>query len=395
MEGDYDFYSEDVPPPVDEEEILEFEPSEEKEAVADTSKTTGVGIEQLNTNKKDDRDMNNVQVDNTEVITIKSREDFEKELVRSLDQVDFSRNRGYNVEKVRSTRSQVISRIKSELLELELGNQLDENSEKDDQEIQVLKNRLKNISLGESSFVKEWIMQIHEFNSAIIRNKRELGTPDTGKGKYTESVVSTKDSSKELEYMEERFLNMEGRLKEMENLVGGSMEISNSSDSDHLTIQDEIDDLYRRINLIFNSKKLTDDAQDRFKKASDSLQKYKQKKGSIDGPKLDDFVPASDRRIHLIFKRLQRVETYETAIPLLIGRLRAMNSIVSETSGTINFMKNLDSELSKTEMEVIKWNTKLDDLERKSEAKQQTWNKDKNLIKKWIHSLEEKLKVLQ
>ncbi|KAF6007219.1 hypothetical protein HII13_004530 [Brettanomyces bruxellensis] len=339
--------------------------------------------------------MNNVQVDNTEVITIKSREDFEKELVRSLDQVDFSRNRGYNVEKVRSTRSQVISRIKSELLELELGNQLDENSEKDDQEIQVLKNRLKNISLGESSFVKEWIMQIHEFNSAIIRNKRELGTPDTGKGKYTESVVSTKDSSKELEYMEERFLNMEGRLKEMENLVGGSMEISNSSDSDHLTIQDEIDDLYRRINLIFNSKKLTDDAQDRFKKASDSLQKYKQKKGSIDGPKLDDFVPASDRRIHLIFKRLQRVETYETAIPLLIGRLRAMNSIVSETSGTINFMKNLDSELSKTEMEVIKWNTKLDDLERKSEAKQQTWNKDKNLIKKWIHSLEEKLKVLQ
>ena len=72
-----------------------------------------------------------------------------------------------------------------------------------------------------------------------------------------------------------------------------------------------------------------------------------------------------------------------------------MNSIVSETSGTINFMKNLDSELSKTEMEVIKWNTKLDDLERKSEAKQQKWNKDKNLIKKWIHSLEEKLKVLQ
>ena len=156
-------------------------------------------------------------------------------------------------------------------------------------------------------------------------------------------MISEGDLLKKKEQVETRLLDIENRLKGMEELIGGSIDPSDINATEQLTVQDEIDDLYRRMNLILNSEQLTNDIQARFNKASE---------------------------------------------------LQAINNIVSEASDTISFMKNLNGELAKTKMEVKKWNAKLDSMVKRSETRQQAWNKDKDSIKRWIHNLEEKMKVL-
>ncbi len=399
MDEKSDFYSEDVPPPKDEEEILEFEPIESTDEVVSASKTVGEENERGNTENNDNSDANNIQIDSTEVATIESREAFEQELVRNLDQVDFSRNRGYNVDTVGSTRSQIISKIRSELLELELGSQNDENTEEDDKEIlRTLKSRLKKISLGESRFVREWRKEIQKYDSGLLFDQKEYEIPEGEEEENSStasySMISEGDLLKKKEQVETRLLDIENRLKGMEELIGGSIDPSDINATEQLTVQDEIDDLYRRMNLILNSEQLTNDIQARFNKASENLEKYKESSRRIDNAKLEAFVPVSDMRVSSIFNQLQRLEAHENVIPLITRRLQAINNIVSEASDTISFMKNLNGELAKTKMEVKKWNAKLDSMVKRSETRQQAWNKDKDSIKRWIHNLEEKMKVL-
>lgn len=399
MDEKSDFYSEDVPPPKDEEEILEFEPIESTDEVVSASKTVGEENERGNTENNDNSDANNIQIDSTEVATIESREAFEQELVRNLDQVDFSRNRGYNVDTVGSTRSQIISKIRSELLELELGSQNDENTEEDDKEIlRTLKSRLKKISLGESRFVREWRKEIPKYDSGLLFDQKEYEIPEGEEEENSStasySMISEGDLLKKKEQVETRLLDIENRLKGMEELIGGSIDPSDINATEQLTVQDEIDDLYRRMNLILNSEQLTNDIQARFNKASENLEKYKESSRRIDNAKLEAFVPVSDMRVSSIFNQLQRLEAHENVIPLITRRLQAINNIVSEASDTISFMKNLNGELAKTKMEVKKWNAKLDSMVKRSETRQQAWNKDKDSIKRWIHNLEEKMKVL-
>ncbi|VEU22931.1 DEKNAAC104012 [Brettanomyces naardenensis] len=369
-----DYYSEDVPGPEDETEILESEPTTEKKTIEVMGNLLG-GVEGESNNKEEEG--GNEYIDNTEVVTIESRSAFENQLIRSIDKIDFERNRGYKVEEVRNSRAQKLARIRNELREVELG---DEGSAQEKAEINELKQRLERLTVGrpagENEFIKVWKKRVRELmkveDDLVVEGKKEEGKKEEEKEEEGEKEEEKEEGKKKSIRVSPTapgisVIELESRLKDLESRVG------DISKEDSLTLQDEVTDLYRKIGLLLGSEGSLEEVKAQLSSLSENLEEYTKRSRRLGDGEVEQIVPLTDQRINRVYKRLERMPEFERVVPLMLKRLQAINNLVTESSGAVSFLGNLQGEFDRMDMQIDEWNKKMDEVEGRMKKDREMW----------------------
>ncbi|QPG74405.1 hypothetical protein FOA43_001734 [Brettanomyces nanus] len=307
MSAEPDYYSEDIPPPEDESEILECEP-----IVTEKEKTNGLikRIEDEGVSEK-----NIEAIDDTEVVTIESRRAFENQLIRSIENIDFARNRGYHVESKKSTRAETLIRIRNEIRELEMSD--GEGDKESETELKELKKRVEKLSLGKNKIIETW--------------KEAL------KGRSIDEREEEVNGEREIEPKESDLENigeLDLRLKELEEKVG----IGDYDDG--LTLQDAVNDLYRRVNLTMRDGIGLEETRKEFGALSENLEEYLKRSRQLEEREKAEIVPLTDQKIIRVYERLRSMPELDKVVPLMVKRLQATNKLVLEASGSMDGKEN-------------------------------------------------------
>lgn len=373
-----DYYSEDVPAPEGESEVLESEPIAPKKQNSEVAKLVSGEAGEDSEKPPENADNNNELIENESWISDKSRSAFEHELVRKLDGVDFARNRGYEVSEVESGRAETIARIKSEILELELADERDGRNDVDGEEVKELKRRLKGLTIGESRLVTEWSQLVKTSNikkDEEVQTKKEEGD-DNGDG------IMTRRNGHDLQQLAQ----LDSRISELEKTVG----IANENAETGRNIQDEINDIYRRIKIVSGIKSGDKKLEKRLEELSNTLEEYLRRSRRIGSEKRREVVPLTDQQVSRVYDQLSQMPRLETVVPLMVKRLQSVNDVVTEAANVSSFVRNLQGEMDRMELELANWNGKLDKMEEKRKRDGATWEKNKQELEAAIEKLEKK-----
>lgn len=257
----------------------------------------------------------NELIDDTEVATMDSRAAFEKELMQRI---------GKRQQTGSSARAERLARIRRELEELE-----------DDDEVQELTRK---VDLLGSKFIEEWKQRLAESAKAV--RSVEPAEDEHGVKKLEHSSGNEIDPAK-----------VDSRLNALEEKVGfdGSL-------------QDMINDIYRRVNIAL-SEESSEEVQARVDLMASNVEKLLKCTRRVDDEQLEKIVPLTDRKINQVYERLQRMPEFESVLPLVIGRLKLINKLVTDTAANVSLVQGMEQTLTRIEQQVDGWLVKLDEME--------------------------------
>lgn len=132
-----------------------------------------------------------------------------------------------------------------------------------------------------------------------------------------------------------------------------------SSTSSKLSIQDTIDDLYRKTNVLLDSGGSIDAVETRVRALLDNCEKLSQKSKHLPPPSLTE-----EKLIHL-YKRTEQLPKSEIVIPMIYERLKSVNGIVMQGANKVAFLSNLEDQFERMDTQLDEWDQKLEALEAK------------------------------
>ncbi|KAG0681224.1 hypothetical protein C6P42_004308 [Pichia californica] len=340
-----DYYSEDISACDSEPEILEFVPTF---SIPET-------IEDHENNENSDPCLI-IENDNSEKMKILNS-DFESKIKNQL-LFNFP-NKQHGVGKKISIESKNNDRLlKFTLLENQLRALMIE-IENDDESINLnLKNKvdslvndIENFKLrNENTFINYW----NEKLNTVCDKKNDDNKNENESENENNITIATSASTSP----ESQFLQFESRVSKLENRLG-----YDSSNDSKPTVQKVIDDLYLKVNLILDNNN-----NNNFKPIEDELLKMIENCETYikDSKRIRDkseIIPFTDKKLNLLYEKIKNLPDFQSLLEKIMSRFRSLNSLILETSTTIQFMKGLQTELFNIENHLDDWDGKLVKLE--------------------------------
>ncbi|GMG36881.1 unnamed protein product [Ambrosiozyma monospora] len=174
---------------------------------------------------------------------------------------------------------------------------------------------------------------------------------------------------------------MDNRLNKLESQIGT---FSESSDSNNMTLEAIVNDIYRRLNLLADPTNTTAEVKDQLDQLMHNSNAYiknmnriKQLESSFDQSHI---TPLTDRKINFVYDKLSQLPDFAEMLPLVLNRLKVIDNIVVRMNETVNNHAGLVSELDKMERKIGEWGGKLDLLEKKCEVNEASFLKFQEAI---------------
>jgi hypothetical protein len=343
-----DYYSENVPVSNDEQEVFESFPvrkSQNNPIKNEDLHNPGIIIEE-------DNNSNKLKLTNDDFQSkLKNKIIFSNPLIDKDNKDLVRRNR----------------LLKFKILENELRSLMNEITQDDEsseqplrEKIDILINDMNSFKLKNKTdtFIDYWDDQLQKIN---VANEKHM-------------LSSSPSSIREINPSSSNFLGLESRVSTLENILGPS-----PSPSNDLSIQDTIDDLYTRINLIVDGGTNIKSIESEITKLIENCELFYQNSKKIKSA--SEIVPLTDKKICLLYEKVKQLPDFEKFSDKLIKRFKSLNNLIIDTSNTVQFMQGLENELTNIELRLDDWDIKLDKLELQIVKDRETLEKSTELLK--------------
>lgn len=259
--------------------------------------------------------------------------------------VDFSDNvigeKSYVSSLLKETYEQKITRIRREIGELSL----EEPSKSDSDELLTLLNRLSSNTA---------LINHHPLHLEVEKRQDEVG----------ESVYKS-DHSQAVE--------MDARMSEIEKAIGIPDLLGETSD---LSLQAELNNLHRQVNLLANPEWLKDISK------------------KVEKMNLPDKVDIDEQKINLLYNRLTSLPRVDVSLPLALSRLKSLNSLHLQLDSSVGTLDDLEESFTSVNKEISDWKEALESTEQKLDKEKVDFEKNKAEIQNWIGDLKEKVESI-
>lgn len=349
-----DYYSQEVSNLDDEEEILESLP------VSNASNAGGVD-ENIDSTNQD------IVIEQDNIPKLKNlNDDFQ---LKIKNKMLYSRASGFHTrdkdqENIRANRLLRFTFLENELRALMLDIEQDSNESQSElrTKIDMLVNDIDTFKLrnGNDTFMTYWNNKLASMSLAAPSEMTHT-TPAEHTSLGPELAV------------QKLYTNLESRISTLEDKIG--LKVVENSQS----VQDSIDDLYTRVNLLLNGNENIREINDEIVKLIDNCELYL--KNSRNVKDLSEIVPLTDKKLCYLYDRMKKLPDFEILLDKIIKRFKSLNELILQTSNTVRFMNDLESELSNMDSKLNSWNERLDHFESQLQADREALNSSVQLLK--------------
>ena len=265
---------------------------------------------------------------------------------------NLSRLNGYSVTQVEETTEEKLSRISRELEEIKLQDH-HTASQQADQLLTIL-SELK----SENTIVKPLRSEQLKIDSLF---------------KHIES--DTPVASKSFD----RLIDLENRLSKLESVVG--------TEDTTTSVQLTINDLSRKISIVENPEYDFDKIRNEVGKLTKELEELDLKRKVLD---LDDdstkTITKQDK-IDELYEKLPNINKYNQVAPMLLTRLKTLNSIHQEMKNNIDLSNGIDQILNDVQLDLKNWDQTITKLNERINDYEDNFEKNSKTVQERISDL--------
>lgn len=256
---------------------------------------------------------------------------------------------GYNVEKLGETRKQKMARIARELEELE---------KEEPSEVEVLAGKFRELKAGDE----------------------KNGDFDLGVGDVFKNIESAlKEKSKKEHSESNEVLRLEKRIAELEEAIGANEDTPTS-------IRNILNNASRKVNVLYDHEEEIAAVQTEIKLLSKDMEALAANRRMAlisSGSKEPPVVPISfDHKVSSLYDRLGEFDRVNTIVPLMIARLRSLNSVHAESGHAVECVATLDKTLSSLALDMKKWDESVDKIDKSLVEQSEAFEKNAEVFQK-------------
>ncbi|CAX41828.1 subunit of the dynactin complex, putative [Candida dubliniensis CD36] len=299
---------------------------------------------------------NDPDVEVSSINVDQSKELFARNEIVDTTGFDFSGNlsrlNGYSVTQVEETTEEKLSRISRELEEIKLQDH-HTVSQQPDQLLTIL-SELK----SENTIIKPLRSEQLKIDSLF---------------KHIES--DTPVASKSFD----RLIDLENRLSKLESVVG--------TEDTTTSVQLTINDLSRKISIVENPEYDFDKIRNEVGKLTKELEELDLKRKVLD---LDDdstkTITKQDK-IDELYEKLPNINKYNQVAPMLLTRLKTLNSIHQEMKNNIDLSNGIDQILNDVQLDLKNWDQTITKLNERINDYEDNFEKNSKTVQERISDL--------
>lgn len=342
-----DYYSQDVPAAKDEPEVLESLPVVNDPGLGET------------TNKEEQADPDFVIEEDTQVHLKSIHSDFESKVKAQLlyNFTNNVANKGFR--KTPDSQSSEVRKknrlLKFTMLESELRAlmvEMDNDSENTDlslkKKIDQLVSDIECFKLGKKkTFLDYWDKKLTE--QAPTKERDDIEDESEKEKMITLEPLST---SNEPDTM---LLELESRISNLESILGFEPSQGNAP-----SIQDSIEDLYTRVNLVLDGGSSLKSIEDELNKLITNCEIYIKDSKRIRDK--SEIIPLTDKKLCHLYEKVKSVPDFPSFLEVLLERFKFLNQLIMRASASVNFLQGLEGEFSNIEHRLDSWDQNIDVL---------------------------------
>lgn len=357
-----------------------------------------------------DNDLN-PDIDNTKSDTNAARSRFHRDVIS--DEIEFLgdiRNRrlqGYAVVRVDETREEKLARIRRELEELkQTDGQETGGQAKELDDLLVVLESLKN-DTGPTGYYEKRIDDIFKMDLISARKG-----PDSVKEESTKpaSVKEGPEGSKKSDSLPEaprkpgdtpgkligglEVLLLESRVHSLESVLGYDTVDRGSAPR---SIQNQINDLTRKINIIYNPEFEIGAINQQIRELNREAEKLATNR------KLAQIASAGNQhiattnstsletKVSTLYEKLPEFEAVNVKVPFIINRLKSLHKIHADLGRTIDTVGGIDQTIEELKTDMVSWNRSLQKVNTNLDEQNGLFERNKEEVEKRIAEMSQKL----
>lgn len=305
-----------------------------------------------------------------------SKELFARNEIIDTTSFDFlgnlSRLNGYSVAQVEETTEEKLSRISRELEEIKLQDQTASASQQVDQLLTIL-SELK----SENNTTTNKLLRSDQLKIDSLFKHIESDTPAVASQNFN------------------RLIDLENRLSVLESAVGGTEDITTTT-----SIQLTINDLSRKISIIENPEYNFDKIRQEVDKLTKELEELDLKRKVLDIDIDNDHDHNDDTskttttttitkqdKIDELYEKLPQINKYNQVAPMLLTRLKTLNSIHQEMKNNIDLSNGIDQILNDVQLDLKNWDQTIIKLNDRINDYEDNFAKNSTIVQERISDL--------
>lgn len=304
-----------------------------------------------------------------------SKELFARNEIIDTTSFDFlgnlSRLNGYSVAQVEETTEEKLSRISRELEEIKLQDQTASASQQVDQLLTIL-SELK----SENNTTTNKLLRSDQLKIDSLFKHIESDTPAVASQNFN------------------RLIDLENRLSVLESAVGGTEDITTTT-----SIQLTINDLLRKISIIENPEYNFDKIRQEVDKLTKELEELDLKRKVLDidididndHDHNDDISKTTtitkQDKIDELYEKLPQINKYNQVAPMLLTRLKTLNSIHQEMKNNIDLSNGIDQILNDVQLDLKNWDQTIIKLNDRINDYEDNFAKNSTIVQERISDL--------
>lgn len=305
-----------------------------------------------------------------------SKELFARNEIIDTTSFDFlgnlSRLNGYSVAQVEETTEEKLSRISRELEEIKLQDQTASASQQVDQLLTIL-SELK----SENNTTTNKLLRSDQLKIDSLFKYIESDTPAVASQNFN------------------RLIDLENRLSVLESAVGGTEDITTTT-----SIQLTINDLLRKISIIENPEYNFDKIRQEVDKLTKELEELDLKRKVLDIDIDNDHDHNDDTskttttttitkqdKIDELYEKLPQINKYNQVAPMLLTRLKTLNSIHQEMKNNIDLSNGIDQILNDVQLDLKNWDQTIIKLNDRINDYEDNFAKNSTIVQERISDL--------
>lgn len=303
-----------------------------------------------------------------------SKELFARNEIIDTTSFDFlgnlSRLNGYSVAQVEETTEEKLSRISRELEEIKLQDQTASASQQVDQLLTIL-SELK----SENNTTTNKLLRSDQLKIDSLFKHIESDTPAVASQNFN------------------RLIDLENRLSVLESAVGGTEDITTTT-----SIQLTINDLLRKISIIENPEYNFDKIRQEVDKLTKELEELDLKRKVLDIDNDHDHNDDTSKttttttitkqdKIDELYEKLPQINKYNQVAPMLLTRLKTLNSIHQEMKNNIDLSNGIDQILNDVQLDLKNWDQTIIKLNDRINDYEDNFAKNSTIVQERISDL--------
>lgn len=245
----------------------------------------------------------------------------------------------------------------------------------------MLENELRSLMVEIDTDTESMDLSLKKKVDGLIRDidSFKLGKPNTFLSYWEEKLYETaakengvKDEkvSKAIDRKEEKnevkhifksktddsdsiFLELESRISKLEDSLGYE-----PSQGITPSIQDTIEDLYTRVNLILDGGENLSSVEAEVLRLISNCETYIKDSKRIRDK--SEIVPLTDRKLCLLYDKVKTLPDFESLLGKIVDRFNSLNDLIVGTANSVNFLQGLEKELSTMENRLDAWDDRID-----------------------------------